>query len=1683
MHEIRGYRHCEIIYESGTSLVFRALRNDDGKRVILKLLKGVRPSIKELSRYRNEYQLLRSIEMDSVINAYAIENYENSLLLVLEDFGGESLKILFGRSSFSLQELLRIFIKIADTLCTLHEKYIVHKDLNPSNIVYNPSTGVCKLIDFGLAAHLSATNSGQRQSNTLEGTLAYISPEQTGRMNRQIDYRTDLYSLGVSMYEMLAGSLPFEASHPMEMVHAQIATDPKPIFEVNPAISPVLSAIVAKLMAKTAEKRYQSAAGLKADLETCLHMLQKSGRIDSFPIGKGDTTNIFYLPQKLYGRQSEIDLLLSMFNDRVVNQHDTAFMLVSGYSGTGKTSLVKEVHKPITQNNGYYIEGKFDQNQRVIPYFAFKQALTGLVDAWLAENEERLDEIAVSLREALGQVAAIMVDLIPSLELIIGPQPEVPALSGLEAQNRFNYVCRNFFRCAAQPERPLVLFIDDLQWADLASLQLLSTLLTDQHMSSLFLIGAYRDNEVAASHPLMLLLEELSKQGIRPGCIHVANLSENDVALLCADALHTNAMQVTELARLIHSKTLGNAFFVTQFLRRLYAEELIRFDSSSRQWAWDIQEIRRRDIPDDVVQLMIVKIETLSTATQSLLKLAACIGSVFTVEALCIISEVPQEEIHVCLNEAVSEGVILVYDSKRFRFSHDRIQQACYVLLEQPDVMHLRIGRLLLEKSDIESDTGRFFEMVNHFNEALHLVHDTEERRVLAGLNLEAGRRAQEATAYASAIRYLQCGRELLPENAWDVLYDLTFALHCDLALNLHFGGEVDEIEALFTLLTAHAATLEDTIKVHMIRMRHYHLSGDYIAAVETQKKGLALLGVDIGQRDIQALLQEELEAVPRLLGERTIEKLVDETVMDSSRYQMVMNLLMEMWTSAYLSSQLELVAWASCKMTTISLEFGNSPLTSYGYMNYAFVCMALLGQYEIGHRFGKVALKLADRFDDMLMRGKAYLLFAVFINHWREPLASSLEYSLKSFPLLVENGDWTFAGYGAEFVISDPTICGLPCQELYKEAQRYVPFLQDNAPVVLDEFFRPACLNPLLQLLGLTKNDSTLDDEFFQEAVFLDKYKENPLALSYFYVAKLRSLYWFGYYDEAFAMVETADFVANIALAQAKVAEGYFFACLTIIAVWDQLDQEKREEMQSVVDRYQGKMQEWAENSPGNFKHKYLLVQAEQARIENKPWDAFVFYESAISEAQDSGYTNNVALGHECCARFLFAQGQTRVAAYHMTEARYGYLKWGATSKVKHIERHYSNLLLTSSSIGGRVQETLPSFTTTLSTFETTGSSDSLDILSIIEASQSLASEINLVNLLETMLHIVTKNAGATRAVLLQPTKGSWLIQAEIRAEWNSVEIMPQDGVLSEAISVQLPMQLLNFCVRKQESVVLGAAAKRGGFIHDSYFMESRMKSAMMLPLMHSSVVKGMLYLENDLAEDAFSQRHLNVLELLSSQMVVSIENAKFYKELEGMVEKRTAELVVVNTELQEANKQLEELSNIDGLTSIANRRMLDEYLAREWQRHARMHYDFSLILCDIDYFKRFNDTYGHIEGDHCLTQIAQALRAAAKRPGDLAARYGGEEFALVLSETDREGLETVVVQIQDNVRALNIAHEQSDVSDRVSLSIGALHIVPTQEMAVQDALFTVDQNLYSAKVTGRNHAVITEVIQFDIE
>jgi predicted ATPase len=1033
---IPNYQITKKIYGSTNSLVYRGICSENNQPVIFKVLKEGYPTKEELTRYRQEYEITRNIKLPGVIKAYRLEKYQNTLIIILEDFGGESLKQLMAippssfekggqwgilKGGISISDFLPLAIQIANSLDEIHAANIIHKDINPSNIVFNPDTNQLKIIDFGIASRLKREKTTLKNPEHLEGTLAYISPEQTGRINRSIDYRTDLYSLGVTFYEMLTGQQPFNSTDLLELVHCHIAKTPVPVCEINPNVPHVLSDIVIKLMAKNAEERYQSAVGLKFDLETCLKNLEGFQNLRGFSVelAQHDFCGRFQIPQKLYGREKEIQTLLQAF-ECVANPPQSSFakgghefVLVAGYSGVGKSALVHEIHKAVSEKCGYFAAGKFDQYQRNIPYSALTKAFNELCNYWLTESTEQLKQWRNKILMAVGNNGQVLIDVIPHLELVIGSQPAVAHVGSQEAQNRFMLVFQNFMRAISKKNHPLVLFIDDLQWADSASLSLLQTLMTDMDNQYFLIIGAYRDNEVDASHPLMIMVENFKHSFQIPlHTIYLQNLTNEDVNTLIADALGCESAHAHALTNLVYEKTHGNAFFTHEFLKSLYEQALLEFDVKAQQWRWDVEQIAAKDMTDNVVELMTSKITQLPAHTQEVLKFAACIGNQFCLETLSIIRELPQKETLALLWKTIEEGLLVPLDDNykhleklekaiattHFKFQHDRVQQAAYSLVADADKpnLHLQIGRLLLVNT--KNLEERLFDIVDHFNLSLEQIKLQSEREEIIRLNLLAGQHAKAATAYEVAINYFNTGLELLTEDSWQTQYELTLALYVEAVETEYLNTHFEQVETLSQVVLQQAKTVLDKVKVYESQLLSHIAQNQMNAAIEIGLQVLEMLEVSLVKTPPENLIIETIHQLPE---------------MDDPKKQAAMRFLMNLLAPVLVANP-TLLPQIAFTMVNLCINYGNSPLAAFAYVFYGLLLCGGQKDNEKGYQFGKLALTMLEKFQTAEIKCKVHNLFYAFISHWKQPANESIASLLQTIQIGLETGDLEYASHAA---------------------------------------------------------------------------------------------------------------------------------------------------------------------------------------------------------------------------------------------------------------------------------------------------------------------------------------------------------------------------------------------------------------------------------------------------------------------------------------------------------------------------------------------------------------------------------------------------------------------------------------------------------------------------------------------
>ncbi|EEG06841.1 EAL domain-containing protein [Pseudogulbenkiania ferrooxidans] len=1516
MFSIPGLTIQEKLYDSPGTVVYRARREEDDCPVVLKILKEDFPHLAELTRYKREYEITHRLDLKHVIRSYHLEYIRNTPVIVFEDIGGVSLQQLAARRNLSLLERLEIAIALVEGVAEIHTAQIIHKDISPFNVVVNADTGELKIIDFGISSVLTRENPSLHNPEVLEGTLAYIAPEQTGRMNRAVDYRCDFYSLGATLYELFTGEPPFSGSDPLELVHRHLTQPPVPMDELDARIPSPLAAVVTKLLAKTAEERYQSAWGIKADLKRCLGEWSLYGRVEPFPLAQQDIPSQFHLPQKLYGREQEIAELLEVFER--VSLGARQLMLVGGYSGIGKTCLVRELFKPLTKSRGYLISGKFDQFQRNIPYSALVNACQDLVRQLLTESESQLQHWCSELTAVLGRNGQVIVDVIPEVGLILGPQPAVPELPPREARNRFNLVFQAFIRVFYQPEHPLVIFLDDLQWADAATLKLLEVLVSEEGTRYLLLIGAYRDNEVGPDHPLTLVLNSLSKQGAPIGSIMLSPMTLVHTTQLVADTLYRDEESVLPLANLVQSKTGGNPFFVSQFLTTLYQEGLIHFDPGTSGngrpcWQWDMGRIAEANFTDNVVDLMIGKLRRLPAPTVEVLCLAACLGDRFDLPTLAIISEQLTQQAYRHLFPAIQEGMVLPVSSLELldarcadsplvhfqcRFLHDRVQQAAYALIEEGarPLLHLKIGRLLLASTGEGRSVEKLFELVDHLNQGRGLVSSPEELIVLAGLNLDAARKARLAAAYDAARSYLQIAMSVF-EGDWVRHYALTLALHRESAEAEYLNGNYDRAEWLINEVWERAQAL-DRAGAYAQLVTQRTMQGKNAEAIEAAAKALQLLGMGFpNEAELAGAVEKELADIERGLSGREVESLLELPEMEEPTIRGAMKVLMTVHTTVYFANHYLLYSWVLAKMTSLSIRYGNVPESAKGYASFGNTLAANLGRYRTGYEFGMLGLRLSEKYGDQSLKCKACLILSMFLNHWSRPLADSEVFDEEGQQAGMESGEFQFVGYILFYGRALRLFFhGENLVQLAPELDKYLAFTSKVKHHLSSDNLLGA-RKIVAVLSGEPSASLSFDGHGLDESAYLAQCHDNGsmAAVCFYLTVKAFTLYLLDEPTEALPCIEQAGELLGYVKGGLTQAEHCFYHSLILCALYPQADDPAA--LLAQLEANQRQMLVWAEHAPANFLHQHLLVQAEMGRLADRPVEAMELYDRAIEAAGSRGFMQYEALANELAAKFWLGRGKPDFAVRYLNRARLGYRAWGAKRKEVALQQAYPQLI---------AELAYPAQVTGISPMTPwqpgigalhysqydplTGypPGSQLDLEAVLKASQAISGEIVLEKLLDRLLRVVIENAGAQRGSLVLRRDGEWQVVASISVSAPQAALFLDKPCMVEASS-EVAAQIVQYVVRTQQGVVLHDAATEGMFTRDPYVLDRRPKSVLCQPIVQQGVLIGVLYLENNQVDGAFSPDRVALLGMLASQVAISLQNAMLYASLSTEITEHT--------------------------------------------------------------------------------------------------------------------------------------------------------------------------------------------------
>ncbi len=1502
---IPGYVLEEKLFESPPHLIYKAKRKEDSQKVIIKTLLDKYPSREDLASLKREYRIASKLRFEGALEMYALETLEDgNLAMVMERFGKSlyDYSRAFPNNTIPVRLFLSIAIPLVRIIGRLHASKVIHKDIVPGNILIDPETKELRIIDFSTSSELSREYQNNILSNRIEGSLAYMSPEQTGRINRDIDYRTDFYSLGIVFYEMLTGQLPFYGKDALEWVHCHISKQPKPANNVNPKIPKILSDIVLKLMAKNAEVRYQSSFGIIADLEKCETEIS-NGLFDfHFKLGKFDVSPQFQIPQKLYGREKELEKLHTYFEKVILGSVE--FCLVSGYSGVGKSVLVQELGRSIAQEKGYLIQGKFEQFRQNAAYMALANAFRDLIKQIIGEPTSRLLNWQESLLDAMGNNGQLMVDLVPELELIIGKQPVLPDLPPTEAQNRFLMVFTSFVKVFAKAEHPIVIFLDDLQWSDVPTLNLINKLVTSQELSHLFLLGAYRDNDIDTTHPLLLTLGEIETNRYVE-TISLKPLRKNAVTQIIKDTLLCKNGRASELSKVLFEKTAGNPFFTIELLKNLNEREVIAFNSNEGYWDWDIHKIRSVGHSDNVINFLVSSFKMLPADTQHVLELAACIGANFDLKTLSIIREQSMETTASELYEALKINLIIPLDeaykfigidsfgssssplskstnldslNPSYKFQHDRVQQAAYSMIpqEKRKALHLSIGRLILEHQSKKEIQEGLMEIVGHLNEGRSLITDSEEKIRVARLNLKAGIKAKISSAYKASLEYLKIGYELLHEKGWTENFELCWKLSEEIQHCFYLTGDWENADKWTNMMLKNARTDLQKGTVLSARTRQYATIGRMKESIVAAYDGLSILGFKFLNNPTEANVEEEVNRIKEQLGGREISSLIDLPELTDETAKIASQLIMEIFPAAFLSGSGVMFPYLVLKSVNIALEFGNSPESAFAYAGYGMILCGYFNDPAKGYEYGKLGVDLIEKFDDISLKSRIIYVYTMFVHHWSNHWSSMTPWFRKGIDAGYQSGDLLYLAYSAQdCIIWDPK---LDLETASKEQRKFLRIVKECD---YQDSYDSGTLFLQMQLnfQGLTKDRFSMADENFDEASCVKGMYERKFmtGISNYNIYKSEIHLIYNDPEGAYIYVKEQDKMMASVMALPQLVRFHIVSFLVRASIYQRSSESEQEYLMDKMNESLSSITFWAKQCEANFEHLRLFMEAELAGISGDLNTSLKYYEAAISMAKKHHFTRDAAMANERTALLLLKLGIPKAAEGYLQSAYYLYYRWGAQRKVSRMLEEYPEILKTESSSAAKNNlQTSTLHTNSLSL-------DQIDMNSVLKASQIISGELVLNKLLDATLQLLIENSGAQKGLLLEQNNGKTSILAKIDLNQTRESKINEKSSFFE--NQDIPLTLINTSFRANETIVLDNASVVNPFTSDPYINSKKPLSVLCVPLPARGQQKLAVYLENNLTRSVFTEDRVKVIKLLTGQASISIENAKIYQAQEKLL------------------------------------------------------------------------------------------------------------------------------------------------------------------------------------------------------
>jgi diguanylate cyclase (GGDEF)-like protein len=1687
MVNIPGYQIGSKIYEGSKTIIYNGIRLKDGVSVLLKFLYTEYPDLNDLDKLKKQYMINQRIHSNNIIKIYSIEYYEKAPILILEYFEGDSLNnILKASKKLKLMDFLEIAIEISQGLIDIHNNNIIHKTIIPSHIIVNMKNKIAKLTGFENSTLFSEEINSLDKITELETILNYISPEQTGRINGSIDYRTDFYSLGVVFYEMLTGFLPFNAEDNSGMIHCHLAVHPTSPFEKDSNIPQVISDIVMKLMEKMPDNRYQSAISLKWDLEKCKKLLESTGSIANFKIAERDISDVFEIPDKIYGREQEINLLKSAFEQ--INMTQKEIIMISGYSGVGKSELVNKFRASIKNQPGYFVSGKFDQFCHDIPS-ALIYSFNDLIKQILSENKEQVEIWKNKLLNALGSNGQVIIDVVPEVEKLIGKQKQAIEVSPQETKNRFYKVFKDFVKTFCELEHPLTIFWDDLQWADLSSLKLMETLISDFEIRNILFIGAYRYNEVNELHPLRLTINNIQNNNILINTIFLKPLKSIYIQQFISDTFHCNTAEAISLSEISMEKTDGNPFFFNQFLYLLYKEQLIWFNKKEWKWQWNLAEIKKVNITENVVELITSRISKFDKTTVEILKLAACIGSQFDFNLLSVLCKIilknTNDNIQDAMYEALKEGIILpsfnnnyakksdklIHDN--YIFLHDRIHQAIYSLIDenQKKEIHLKIGKYMLANDDWLKQEGNILDIVTHLNLGLELVHDTSEIFQIGELELLASKFAKKSTAYDTAYKYILIGINLIEPFGWQTSYELIHSLYVQAAEIACLNGDYENVEKYTEVALANSQTDLDRIELYEIKIIFYTAQNKKSEVLDTALFVLKLLGMNFPKAPSMAHVLVSFTKTKLMLIGKQPDSLIELPQMTNLFLCAALRIMVKMGMSTYMLNP-NLFLLITLKAVRLYLRHGNLSSSPIGYAAYGML-QCSIGDIDSGYKFGQLALQLLDKFDEKEYKAQTYVLINCFINPWRKDIKSTLNKYMESYNIGLETGNINYACTSACLYSISSYYSGKNLIDLEVEMSDFAKImhkLKNEEALVTQAIF----LQSIQNLIGSSKNTFCLKGKVYNEdeMIIIHKQAKDIGTLCSVYLNKSILSYLFCEYDAALINSSLAESYLEGVTGTLSFAIFYFYNTLIMLSCFGKYRSlfEKKQIM-SKISSNQKKIKKWSQNTPDNFLNKLYLINAEKAKILGQTSKAIDYYEKAIKTASENNYIQEEALSNELAGKFYLSLENKRIAKIYFEQAIYCYNLWGAKAKSNHLIKSYYQLLNLTKVNNSPINDTAIALDKKLS------NPIGLDIAAIIKITHAISGEIKLEELLKKLLYILLENAGAQRVCYLTKLEEKYVILAEGNVTNNQIEVMKNEDF---ECTLTLPKKIINYVIHSRDTIILDSSSISEKFITDPYIIEKNSKSIMCMPVLNKGNLIGILYLENNLIDGAFNTERIEIIKLISSQLAISLENAilynnlersekqlrKHHAKLEELIDQRTAKLSKEIIERKKAEKLLKEIASHDYLTGLANRKLFQSQLNDSLEFSKTNNFSLSILFIDLDGFKTINDSFGHDCGDIVIKTIAERLLNSVRKC-DVVARFGGDEFVIIIknfknTDTISEICEKIINEVGKPINlGLNIGN--------VTASIG-ISIFPNDGDNINELVKKADNAMYAAKKSGKN-------------